>query len=131
MAQRSTQPLTEMSTRSLPGGKGRPARKANNLLADCLDRMWEPQRLTTLWASTACYRDSFTFSVSSGGTQGAARLEGNVQMLATLVVLDVSLFFQPTCPLKGLMEAEPTPIWVSERQPRVWWVGQWLLHSLC
>jgi hypothetical protein len=23
--------------------------------------MWEPQRLTTLWASTACYRDSFTF----------------------------------------------------------------------
>jgi hypothetical protein len=22
--------------------------------------MWEPQRLTTLWASTACYRDSFT-----------------------------------------------------------------------
>jgi hypothetical protein len=27
----STQPLTEMSTRNLPGGKGRPARKANNL----------------------------------------------------------------------------------------------------
>jgi hypothetical protein len=23
--------------------------------------MWEPLRLTTLWASTACYRDSFTF----------------------------------------------------------------------
>jgi hypothetical protein len=22
--------------------------------------MWEPQRLTTLWASTACYRDRFT-----------------------------------------------------------------------
>jgi hypothetical protein len=22
--------------------------------------MWKPQRLTTLWASTACYRDSFT-----------------------------------------------------------------------
>jgi hypothetical protein len=22
--------------------------------------MWEPRRLTTLWASTACYRDSFT-----------------------------------------------------------------------
>jgi hypothetical protein len=21
--------------------------------------MWEPQRLTTLWASTACYKDSF------------------------------------------------------------------------
>jgi hypothetical protein len=23
--------------------------------------MWEPQRLTTLWACTACYRNSFTF----------------------------------------------------------------------
>jgi hypothetical protein len=22
--------------------------------------MWKPQRLTTLWAFTACYRDSFT-----------------------------------------------------------------------
>jgi hypothetical protein len=27
----STQPLTEMSTRNLSGGKGRPARKADNL----------------------------------------------------------------------------------------------------
>jgi hypothetical protein len=59
-----------------------------------------------------------------------ARLEGNVHMLATLVVVDVSLFFQPTCPRNGLIEAEPTPVWVSERQPCVWWVGQWLLHSL-
>jgi hypothetical protein len=25
--------------------------------------MWDPQRLTTLWASTACYRDSFTLLV--------------------------------------------------------------------
>jgi hypothetical protein len=29
----STQPLTEMSTWNLPGGKGRPARKADNLSA--------------------------------------------------------------------------------------------------
>jgi hypothetical protein len=27
----STQPLTEISTRNLPGGKGQPARKADNL----------------------------------------------------------------------------------------------------
>jgi hypothetical protein len=33
MALGSTQPLTEMSTRNLPGGKGRPARKADNLTA--------------------------------------------------------------------------------------------------
>jgi hypothetical protein len=63
MALGSTQPLTEMSTGNLPGGKGRPALKAD-LTAICEQifyKMWEPRRLTALWASTACYRDSFTF----------------------------------------------------------------------
>jgi hypothetical protein len=61
----STQPLTEMSTRNLSGGKGRVACKAENLTAVCeliVQNTWEPQHLTTLWASTACYRDSFTFT---------------------------------------------------------------------
>jgi hypothetical protein len=31
----STQPLTEMSTRNLPGSKKRPARRADNLAAIC------------------------------------------------------------------------------------------------
>jgi hypothetical protein len=31
----STQPVTEMSTRNLPRGKGRPARGAENLTAIC------------------------------------------------------------------------------------------------
>jgi hypothetical protein len=31
----STQPLTDMSTRNLPGGKGRQARRADNLTAIC------------------------------------------------------------------------------------------------
>jgi hypothetical protein len=35
MALELTQPLTEMSTRNLAGGKGRPARKADNLIAIC------------------------------------------------------------------------------------------------
>jgi hypothetical protein len=35
MALGSTQPLTEMSTRNLPGGKGQPAREAGNLTAIC------------------------------------------------------------------------------------------------
>jgi hypothetical protein len=35
MALTSTQALTEMSTRNLPGDKGRPARKADNLIAIC------------------------------------------------------------------------------------------------
>jgi hypothetical protein len=62
MALGSTQSLTEISTRNLPGGKWRLARKAD-LTAICeqiVYKMWEPQRLTTLWASTACYRDSFS-----------------------------------------------------------------------
>jgi hypothetical protein len=64
MALGSTQPLTEMSTRNLPGGKGLPASKAGNLTAICepsVQKMWEPRRLTTLWASRVRYRDSFTF----------------------------------------------------------------------
>jgi hypothetical protein len=63
MALRTTQPLTEMSTRNIPGGEGRPARKADNLTAICepiVYKMWEPQYLTTLWVSTARYRDTFT-----------------------------------------------------------------------
>jgi hypothetical protein len=35
MALWSTQPLTEMSTRNLPGGEGRPGRKADDLTAIC------------------------------------------------------------------------------------------------
>jgi hypothetical protein len=35
MALGSTLPLRVMSTRNLPGGKGRPARKADNLTAIC------------------------------------------------------------------------------------------------
>jgi hypothetical protein len=64
MALGSTQPLKEMSTRSLPGGKGLPACRTDNLTAvyePIVQKMWEPQRLTTLWASTASYRDIFTF----------------------------------------------------------------------
>jgi hypothetical protein len=62
-----TEPLTEMSTRNLPGDKVRPARKTDNLTAICESivlKMWKPRCLTTLWDSTACYRDSFTFAIS-------------------------------------------------------------------
>jgi hypothetical protein len=61
---RSTQPIIEMSTRNLTGGKGRPAHKADNLTSirePTTQIMWDPQRLIALWASMACYRDSFTF----------------------------------------------------------------------
>jgi hypothetical protein len=68
MALWSTQPLTEMSTRSLPGGKGRSARKADKLTTICepiIYKMWDPRRLTTLWASTTCCRDSVMFLLTS------------------------------------------------------------------
>jgi hypothetical protein len=35
MALGSTQPLTEMNTRNIPGGKERPEREADNLTAIC------------------------------------------------------------------------------------------------
>jgi hypothetical protein len=65
MALGSTQPLTEMSIRNLLGSKRRPARKVDNLAAICeptVYKMWEPRRLTTLWASMTRYRETFTFT---------------------------------------------------------------------
>jgi hypothetical protein len=65
MALGSTQPLTEMSTRDLFLGKGRPSHEADNLTAICdtiVYKMWESRRLTILWASTACYRDNCNFN---------------------------------------------------------------------
>jgi hypothetical protein len=64
MALGSTQFLTKMSTRNLPGDIGRPALKLTTLppsVSRLSEEMWEPQRLTTLLVFTACYRDSFTF----------------------------------------------------------------------
>jgi hypothetical protein len=59
----STQLLTDISTRNLPGGKARPTHTADNFTANCepiVWKMWEPRRLTTLWVFMACYNDSFT-----------------------------------------------------------------------
>jgi hypothetical protein len=58
MALGSTQPATEMSTRNIPGGKGRPALKAD-LIAMCVSRLSRK-----CGASTAFYRDSFTLPKS-------------------------------------------------------------------
>jgi hypothetical protein len=57
-----TQPLTGISL----VGKVRPESKADNLTAICkciIYKMWEPRRLTAPWASTASYKNSFTFTV--------------------------------------------------------------------
>jgi hypothetical protein len=68
MALGSTQPLVELSTRNLPGGKLWSARKADKLTAMCepiFRKICEPRPLTTLWTSTDCYNDIFTFIVDS------------------------------------------------------------------
>jgi hypothetical protein len=57
MALGSTQPLTKMNTRNFPGGKIRPARRADNLATICEPNVWECGSLNLsqpLRASTAC-----------------------------------------------------------------------------
>jgi hypothetical protein len=62
----STQPLTKMSTRNLPGGAndGRLIRLTTSpsYVSRLSRKMWEPLSLIILWDFTVCYRDSFIFS---------------------------------------------------------------------
>jgi hypothetical protein len=63
----STHSLTEMCTRNLHGSNERLARKVAKLTAICEPIFYKmfgkPRRLTTLWASTDCYMDSFIYTV--------------------------------------------------------------------
>jgi hypothetical protein len=72
-----------MSTRNLLGGKGRPMRKIDNFTAICepiVMKMWEHRRLTTLWASTACYKDFFIYSVNLKRSSGTISICRNIQI---------------------------------------------------
>jgi hypothetical protein len=58
--------LTEMSSRKLPMGRGRSSRKVH-LTVICgptVQKMWEPRRLTALWASGVCYGASLPIPTS-------------------------------------------------------------------
>jgi hypothetical protein len=62
----STQPLTEMSTRDSPGGKKWSAPRADNLDASCepnVSKLWEPEPLTNIRASTTCTGIVLTFTL--------------------------------------------------------------------
>jgi hypothetical protein len=53
----SSHPVTEISSRNLPGGEARPMLKADNLTSICktnVKKIWELRCLINLWASTAC-----------------------------------------------------------------------------
>jgi hypothetical protein len=63
MALGSTQPPTEMSTGNLPGGKGRPARKADNLTAIC--ELTVPQPYGPSRPLTGIALPYFTFIIMS------------------------------------------------------------------
>jgi hypothetical protein len=86
----STQPLTEMSTRNLPAGKGRSAHKADNLTAVCetiVQMMWEPRHLTYILALTAFYRDSFTFFIRLNLVPKGQNVNENASMQKTRLSL--------------------------------------------
>jgi hypothetical protein len=57
----SIHPLTETSTRNLPMGNGWLAVRPSPSVSRLSRKMWDTRRLANLWASMACYRDSFTF----------------------------------------------------------------------
>jgi hypothetical protein len=60
----STQPLTEMSTRNIPWGKGGQCLELTTLQPSCADchKIWKPQRTGTLRACQDLYWDCFTFT---------------------------------------------------------------------
>jgi hypothetical protein len=100
MALGSTQSLTEMSTRNLPGGKGRSARKADNLTAiyePIVCKMLEPRRLTALLASTACYRDSFTFFMTARSKAQNVFGSSNIGIVGSNPVWSIDVCLRSFC----------------------------------
>jgi hypothetical protein len=68
MALRSTQPLTEMSTKNLPGGKGLPTRKADNLTAIC-------EHVAALWRTDHSFEESYRLCKKEYDTEEETRAQ--------------------------------------------------------
>jgi hypothetical protein len=104
-----------MISRMFLGSKGRPAHRADSLTAiyePIVQKMWDPRLLTTLWASTTCYRGSFSFFFY-------------VQHLETLPPLNMCygfflFFFWPVRP-SGLL---PIGIIMKVHILDIWWDGR-------
>jgi hypothetical protein len=90
---RPFQPITKMSTRNFPGGKKRPAHRANNLAAiyePNVWKMWQPQPLATLRASKACTGITLPYLINSA--RGRYFLVGWLQDVTHLPVQLVRQF---------------------------------------
>jgi uncharacterized protein YqhQ len=53
--------------------------------------MWEPQHLTTLWTSTACYRGTFTFTRPLQTIKGIVPQIGSLALHPNFISFDYSL----------------------------------------
>jgi hypothetical protein len=59
--------------------------------------MWDPRHLTTLWASMACYRGSFTFTFTTADVLLYWARRGDPQFLYPIYKYDVRIKGFPRC----------------------------------
>jgi hypothetical protein len=80
--------------------------------------MWEPRRLKTLWASTACYSDNFTFTFAecSVREQGSDFISEGYHVIASG---KIELY------ISNLLNTGAAPSWQSAAIPR------WITYMGC
>jgi hypothetical protein len=78
---------------------------ADNFTAICepiVQKMWEPRYLTILWATMACYRDSFTFFphayASWGGSRRNTKLRYSGKKISATILIKFSAIYEDQLP---------------------------------
>jgi hypothetical protein len=75
-------------------GKVWPARKADKITViyeTSIYKMWDPLRLTTLKAPTACYRDCFSFLLFEKVAMFASRSKYNLSAVTCIVYCTIKV----------------------------------------